>query len=108
MTPSWFGYQWQEYLGRDLGWRDIPGAEENVLTVENVKLSMNGRQYRCVVTDHHLDVTASDPAALNVVSVLPPTGDHTNLPLYLTLAATALILAVSLRYARKRREQRQE
>jgi len=45
---------------------------------------------------------------LNVVSVLPPTGDHTNLPLYLTLAATALILAVSLRYARKRREQRQE
>ena len=100
-----YSYQWQEYLGRDLGWRDIPGAEENVLTVENVKLSMNGRQYRCVVTDHHLDVTASDPAALNVVSVLPPTGDHTNLPLYLTLAATALILAVSLRYARKRREQ---
>lgn len=81
---------------------------ENVLTVENVKLSMNGRQYRCVVTDHHQDVVTSDPATLNVVTVLPPTGDNTNLPLYLALAAGALILAAALRYARKKREQRQE
>ena len=51
---------------------------------------------------------ASDPAPLNVVSVLPRTGDHINLPLYMTLAAAALILDVSLRYARKRREQWQE
>ena len=103
-----YSCQWQEYLGRDLGWRDISGAVENVLKVENVKLSMNGRQYRCVVTDHHQDVIASDPAALNVVSTLPPTGDHTNLSLYLTLAAAALILAAALRYARKKREQQQE
>ena len=103
-----YSCQWQEYLGRDLGWRDIPGAVENVLTVENVKLSMNGRQYRCVVTDHHQDVVTSDPATLNVVTVLPPTGDNTNLPLYLTFAAGALILAAVLRYARKKRERRQE
>ena len=45
---------------------------------------------------------------LAVVSVLPPTGDQTNLPLYLTLAAAALLLAAVLRRARKRREQKQE
>ena len=101
-----YSYQWQESMGKDLGWRDIPDAVKSVLTVEDAKASMNGRQYRCVVTDHHLDEIISDSAALHVVSSLPPTGDHTSLPLYLALAAASLLLAAALRRTRKRREQK--
>ena len=114
-----YQYQWQEYLGGDLGWRDIPGAAtraitnvsgatESTLTVRGAQLSMNGRQYRCKVMDHNLNVIVSDPATLKVVSALPPTGDQTHLPLYLTLAAAALLLAAAARYARKKREQTRE
>ena len=101
-----YEYQWQEYLGADLGWKNIDGAEESALKVQDVKQSMNGRQYRCVVKDHNMDEITSDGATLNVVSVLPPTGDHTNLLLYVSLAAAALLLAAAVHYARKKREQK--
>lgn len=103
-----YEYQWQEYLGSDLGWKDIPGAEESALTLKGVKQSMNGRKYRCVAKDHNSDEITSDPAVLNVVSILPPTGDHTHLLLYISLAAAALLLAGALRCMRKKREQKQE
>ena len=103
-----YTYQWQENMGSGLGWRNISEATEDTLTVADVKLSMNGKQYRCVITDYGMEQVTSDSAVLNVVSALPPTGDHTNLPLYLSLAAAALLLAAALRYARKKREQRRE
>ena len=99
-----YDYQWQEYMGSNLGWRDIAGATADTLEVADVQLPMTGKQYRCVITDHGLDKLTSDSATLNVVSVLPPTGDRTSLPLYLSLAAAALLLAAAVRYVRRKRK----
>lgn len=101
-----YTYQWQEYKGSSLGWQNVPGATEDTLQVTDLTLAMTGRQFRCVVTDHGLDEATSEAAALNVVTVLPDTGDHTHLPLYLALAAAAMLPAAAVRHARKKREKK--
>ena len=86
-----YSYQWQEYMGESLGWRDIKDAVTDTLTLEKVTLGMNGRRYRCVVTDQNLDDVTSDEAVLTVRKRLLPTGDDGRLPLLLLAAAALLV-----------------
>ena len=84
-------YQWQEYMGESLGWRNIKDATSDTLTLEKVTMGMNGRRYRCVVTDQNLDSVVSDEAALTVQKRLLPTGDASQ-PLWFTLAFVILLI----------------
>lgn len=102
-----YSCQWQEYMGSELGWRDIPDATDQTLSLQKVTKTMNGRKYRCVVTDWNLASVESDAAVLKVISAVPATGDRTNLPLYLILAAAALALALAAGILRRKRGKRE-
>ena len=99
-TP--YVYQWQVYV--DSTWKDIPGANEATLTLDKVKAEWNGRRTRCIITDADDTMIISDEAVLTVTGQtpwedpeLPDTGDHMNLPLYLTIALMAAVLLILLR-----------
>ena len=99
MTP--YRYQWQEWSEKDRSWTDIEGMVVSFLPMYKVRTKQNGRKVRCVVTDAKNSSVVSDAATLSVFSHVD-TGDHSHLPLYMTVAAAALLLIVLLR----RREQR--
>ena len=106
-----YSYQWQVYnpaTGEWVNLRDgkgISGANADTLTLKGVKAEWDGRQARCVVTDSNGETVTSDPITLRVAqpggSTPPDTGDHANLPLYLTIAALAL--AAMILIGRRRR-----
>ncbi len=95
-----YEYRWQEYMGESLGWRTIEGAAGDTLTLEKVTLGMNGRHYRCVVTDRSLDSVVSDEAVLTIRKVLP-TGDASRPILILAGSVILAVLWILLRRKRK-------
>ncbi len=99
-----YSYQWQEYMGDSLGWQNIAGANEATLTLKNVTKGMNGRKYRCVVTDRNLDSVTSDTAILTVRDSLLPTGDASQPVLILLAAAGLLVCWLLIRRKQGRRE----
>lgn len=94
-----YRYQWQRMTGTDR-WEDIPGANQDTYRIESVKEEHNGLTVRCVVTDQFGDYVLSDSATL---TLLPQTGDSSQLTLWLLLAlASAAVLVMAGRKARCR------
>nr|MDD6336399.1 carboxypeptidase-like regulatory domain-containing protein [bacterium] len=94
-----YRYQWQRMTQADQ-WEDIPGADLDTYRIESVKDEQHGLTVRCVVTDQFGDSVTSDSATL---STLPPTGDSSQLTLWLLLAisSVAVLAMVCLkRYSR--------
>ncbi len=92
-----YRYQWQRMIGTDR-WENIPGAKEDIYRIESVKADQNGLTVRCVVTDGFGDSVTSESATL---TLLPQTGDSSQLTLWLLLAmASAAVLAMA--YCRRR------
>ena len=60
------GYQWQSRLGQEAAFEDIAGATSSSLTVPNVQLADNGREYRVLATNEASQVP-SGTAKLTVV-----------------------------------------
>ena len=52
-------YQWQQRTDSGESWTDIDGATTDIYTIEKVSASMNGTQYRCVVTGAGGEVNSS-------------------------------------------------
>ena len=90
-----YRYQWQRMTGADQ-WKDIPGANQDTYRIASVKSEQNGLTVRCVVTDQFGDSVTSDSAML---SILPQTGDRSQLTLWLLLAimAAAVLMATCRR-----------
>ena len=82
--------RWQVNSGS--GWKDIPGAATSSYTTEAASMSMNGWQYRCVVTNGVGSAT-SDPATLTVQKATPPaaTPQHLNIANHLEKTYTVLL-----------------
>ena len=88
-------YQWQQSTDNGQSWTDISGANAATYTTAATTTSMNGYQYRCVVSNSAGSVT-SDAATLTVnaatVSVTGVTLDKAELSLFtgesVTLTAT--------------------
>ena len=109
-----YRYQWQVYDPAAGEWvnlrdgKDISGANADALTLESVKGEWDGRQSRCVITDSSGTTITSDPITLRVARsggpTPPDTGDHASLPLYLAVAALALVALIAIR--RRRQEKR--
>ena len=94
-----YRYQWQRMVGPDR-WEDIPGANQDTYRIESIKEDQNGLTVRCVVTDQFGDYVLSDSATL---TLLPQTGDSSQLALWLLLAAaSATVLVMAVRTARCR------
>ncbi len=91
-----YGYQWQIWDAKHKKWVDIPGATGSALSREKVEKKWDGAQFRCVVTDRAGTTVISDSATLHVRDSVD-TGDHSNLPLYLSVAVIALALLWLLR-----------
>lgn len=71
-------YQWQ--LNTGSGWNDILAASSNTYTTEATTLSMNGYQYRCVVSGTCSPSVTSNEVTLNVSDFIFSSGDFR--PLY--------------------------
>ena len=96
-TP--YRYQWQRMTGPNR-WEDIPGAKQDTYRIASVTGQQNGLTVRCVVTDQFGDSVTSDPATL---TILPQTGDRSQLALWLLLAvASVAALVLVYRKARSR------
>ena len=95
-TP--YRYQWQRMTGVDQ-WENIPGANQEVYRIPSVRIEQNGLTVRCVVTDQFGDSVTSDPAAL---SILPQTGDSSQLTLWLLLALSSAAILTAICRKRER------
>ena len=58
-------YQWQQSTDGGVSWTDIDGAKAAEYTTPQATISMNGYQYRCIVTGD-ADKVTSTPAVLTV------------------------------------------
>ena len=58
-------YQWQQSTDGGVSWTDIDGAKAAEYTTPQATISMNGYQYRCIVTSD-TDKVTSTPAVLTV------------------------------------------
>lgn len=58
-------YQWQQSTDGGVSWADIDGAKAAEYTTPQATISMNGYQYRCIVTSD-TDKVTSTPAVLTV------------------------------------------
>ncbi len=58
-------YQWQQSTDGGVSWTDIDGAKAAEYTTPQATISMNGYQYRCIVTGD-ADKATSTPAVLTV------------------------------------------
>ena len=96
-----YRYQWQVWDKITRKWVDQPGFTGPTLSWKNVDKNRDGWKIRCVVTDAEGTKIISREATLHVWSDVP-TGDSSNLPMYLTIAALALAAMVIL--WRKRRK----
>ncbi|MCI6375074.1 MAG: hypothetical protein MR821_07250 [Clostridiales bacterium] len=81
-----YRYQWQRMTGADQ-WKDIPSADQDTYRIASVKSEQNGLTVRCVVTDQYGDSVTSGSA---VLSILPQTGDRSQLALWLLLALSSV------------------
>lgn len=64
------GVQWQERIGEGQ-WRDIDGATEPSLVIDEAELAQSGVEYRAVFTNE-AGQAASEPATLTVLDPTPP------------------------------------
>ena len=84
-TGGNLSYQWQQSINSGSNWMDISGANAATYTTAATTTSMNGYQYRCVVSNSAGSVT-SDAATLTVnAATVPVTGvmlSETELSLY--------------------------
>lgn len=95
-------YTWEVRMGETSGWQRMEGSDTATLTLKGTKRIMDGWKYRCVIQDA-AGKTLTTREALLTVTHVPSTGDSSNLPLYLILAAAALAVFFLLR--RKRGEE---
>jgi len=86
-----YAYQWQVYNPETGEWVDLPGFTGPNLSRENIEKKWDGCRFRCVVTDSAGTQIISREVTLTVRDGVD-TGDHSNLPLYLTVAIAALIM----------------
>lgn len=91
-----YQYQWQVYNPKTGKWVDLKGFTEATISRDNIEKKWDGARFRCVVTDAQGTKIVSEEAVLTVRDKVP-TGDNSNLPLYLAVALIALALLWLLR-----------
>ena len=91
-----YSYQWQVWDEKHQKWVDIPGFTGPTLSREDIEKKWDGAKLRCVVTDAEGTQIVSQVVTLTVRDKVP-TGDNSNLPLYLAIAFVALALLALLR-----------
>ena len=91
-----YSYQWQVYNPKTGKWVDLKGFTAPTLSREKIEAKWDGAQFRCVVTDAAGTQIISQVVTLTIRGAVD-TGDHSNLPLYLTVALVALVLLIMLR-----------
>ena len=96
-TP--YTYQWQIWDPKHEKWVDLPGFTGPTLSRRDVEKKWDGARFRCVVTDGAGRQIVSREITLNVRDRVP-TGDRSNLPLYLFVALVALALLWGIRRRR--------
>ena len=96
-----YTYQWQIWDEKHQKWVDLPGFTGPTLSRENIEKKWDGCKFRCVVTDATGTQIISQEGTLTVRDKVP-TGDSSNLPLYLTVALVALMLLVCMRRRAKK------
>ena len=94
-----YRYQWQVYNPKTGKWVDLKGFTDPTITRENIEKEWDGSQFRCVVTDAAGTQVISTVVTLMVRDKVP-TGDNSNLPLYLAMALVAMALLLLLRRRR--------
>ncbi|MBQ8963682.1 MAG: haloacid dehalogenase-like hydrolase, partial [Clostridia bacterium] len=90
-----YAYQWQVYNPKTGKWVDLKGFTDPTISREKIESKWDGAWFRCVVTDASGKTIVSEVATLTVRDAVD-TGDHSNLPLYLTVALIALLLALAM------------
>ena len=91
-----YQYQWQVYNPKTGKWVDLKGFTEATISRDHIEKKWDGARFRCVVTDAQGTKIVSEEAVLTVRDKVP-TGDNSNLPLYLAVALIALALLWLLR-----------
>ncbi len=86
-----YTYQWQIWDPNKERWVDLPGFTDPVLSRKDIEKKWDGCRFRCVVTDAEGTQIVSQEVTLSVRDRVP-TGDDSNLPLYLAIALAALAL----------------
>ena len=86
-----YSYQWQVWDEKHQKWVDLPGFTGPTLSRKDIEKKWDGCRFRCVITDADGDQVITDEVTLTVRDKVP-TGDSSNLPLYLAVAMVALIL----------------
>ena len=94
-----YSYQWQVWDEKHQKWVDLPGYTGSTLSREDIEKKWDGARFRCVVTDAAGTQIISQVVTLTVRDKVP-TGDNTNLPLYLVVALLALVALVLIRRRR--------
>ena len=92
-----YSYQWQVWNPKTRKWVDLEGYTTAEISRENIEKEWDGAKFRCVITDRAGNTVTSEEATLKVVENMPDTGDHSDLALYLAVAALALALMAWLR-----------
>ena len=100
LLPLSYSYQWQVFNPKTGKWVDLKGFTEPTLNREAVEKKWDGARFRCVVTDADGTQIVSREVTLTVRDQVP-TGDDTNLLLYLAVALIALALMLALRRRRR-------
>jgi hypothetical protein len=91
-----YTYQWQVWDPKHEKWVDLPGFTEPTLSRKDIEKKWDGARFRCVVTDAEGTQIISREVTLRVRDGVD-TGDHSNLPLYLAVALSALIMLCWMR-----------
>ena len=91
-----YSYQWQIWDEKHQKWVDIPGFTGPTLSRKDIEKKWDGCKFRCVVTDAAGTQIISRVVTLTVRDRVP-TGDDSNLPLYLAVALAALIALIAIR-----------
>ena len=86
-----YRYQWQVWDEKHQKWVDLPGFTEATMSRKSIEKKWDGCRFRCVITDANGDQVITREVTLTVRDRVP-TGDSSSLPLYLAVAAAALIL----------------
>ena len=86
-----YTYRWQIWNEKRRRWADLPGFTDPTMSRDAIEKKWDGCRFRCVVTDAAGTQISSREAVLRVRDRVP-TGDDSNLPLYLAVAFVALAL----------------